>query len=863
VGIQQDKLIGQNLSRYAILECLGAGGMGTVYRARDTLLDRIVAVKLLNLDPAISKEQIERFFREARVTSALNHPNICTLFDFIQDGGRFFIIMEFLQGESLREVLNREGSLPLHRVIEILLPVCSALQAAHDKGIVHRDVKPANIIITQDGTVKVLDFGLAKLRSDSPEPGQCSQREKNPPVSIRTSFSGLSGTASYMSPEQIRGEAVDGRSDIFSMGIILQELLTGNTPFAGEDAWEVMQNILQKEPEPVTLDNKKEIRRARAVLAKALQKERDKRWRTCNELAMALASLVDQRWQRMLWALAALMLATLFSLWILIRPNSPMEAPVFKYTPLGYISSSASCPSFSADGRVLAFNNWNYAIDKGESITLMAWPERTIIRHYDLYSKNIDLSPDGMRLVGDFPPYFKIFDTAMKSEATLPFRGRDPDWSPDGRSIAYSDHAETAHAEQPAIHVYDTIGHTTRQLSPQDGQGYAHPVWSGDGRMILCTRGLGSIHELCLIDVLAGDCKTISNFKSWCWYPAFSPDGQYIYYVSNARGANDLYKIAFDSKHHRLGKSHQLSSGVGFSSFALHPSRNEIVFDKIVSQCRLDIAPLTPDGAIDWYQQKTVVYLHQAIENMELSPDGQVVLLEGNQAGLRAILIYDLENGKEIWRYAGQSPFAPSWFPDGRWIAFDAGGGDQADIWRINWHTNQLEKIIEHPGADWGPTVSPDGAWICFTSNRSGTLQLWLQHLDSRQVQQITHSGCPRSRGFWSPDGRKIAFWEAGASDSLYICCLDLSSQKNERIFIHQYHDQLFYKQLLWNETDDKIFFRHCGILVQLSLRDNSIATKNLPEESQAVWSFALDNHAFYGIYQDISTELWLAEFEE
>jgi len=246
--------IGTQISHYTIEKKIGEGGMGIVYRATDRRLFRPVALKILP-DHLISiKEVQQRLIQEARAASSLNHPNICSVFDVGEYKGSYFIVMEYLEGETLREILKRRDSLPETEVIEIAIQICEALAAAHEKGIIHRDIKPDNIMIKKNGRIKVMDFGLAKISDqfyDIDSENQLSILHSNIKTSFRTSFSTFQGTVNYMSPEQIDNEKVDSRTDIFSLGIVLYELLTGEAPFAGKDDLEIMQSILHYSPKPI------------------------------------------------------------------------------------------------------------------------------------------------------------------------------------------------------------------------------------------------------------------------------------------------------------------------------------------------------------------------------------------------------------------------------------------------------------------------------------------------------------------------------------------------------------------------------------------------------------------------------------
>ena len=287
-------MIGKTISHYKILSKLGEGGMGVVYEAQDTRLLRSVAIKILPSHLVSDEKHRFQFAQEARAASALNHPNICTVHDVGQKGDVHFIVMELVAGKTLREVLIERGSLPESEVLDIGIKVCDALSAAHEKSIVHRDIKPENIMVTGKGEVKVMDFGLAKLfGGDFSEPESAGYSDETFDSSVsaghfRTSVSAFPGTVGYMSPEQIRKAELDGRSDLFSLGVVLFELLTGIPPFAGRNRVSLSKSVLNDKPaSPSKINLKISPEIERAVL-KALAKNANARPESADAFRSAL-----------------------------------------------------------------------------------------------------------------------------------------------------------------------------------------------------------------------------------------------------------------------------------------------------------------------------------------------------------------------------------------------------------------------------------------------------------------------------------------------------------------------------------------------------------------------------------------------
>jgi serine/threonine protein kinase/Tol biopolymer transport system component len=542
---------GSRLGPYEILAPLGAGGMGEVWRARDPRLGRDVAVKVLPASFSADPERLRRFQQEARAAGALNHPNITAVYDIGSHEGTTYVVSELLEGETLDTRLG-EGPLSPRKAIEYALQIARGLAAAHEKGIVHRDLKPENLFITRDGRVKILDFGLARF--NAPDGGESPSGL--PATSAGTEPGIVLGTLGYMSPEQVRGRPADPRSDIFSFGAVLYEMLSGKRAFPGTSAADTISAILREDPPEVSRSDRQIPDALERIIRHCLEKQPEERFRSAHDLAFALEAVsgasgstsavvplalrarprfVRENWRWILALGAAVLAGALLDRFL----RSPAEPHLVTFHPLTYSGTDFS-PAASPDGRTLAFASerdgrrriWLKQLAGGNEVALTSGPD-----------DDPRFSPDGSMVL------FARSEGSRMMLYRVPLLGGEPrklaedasdgDWAPDGRRIAFVRKSLKAGVLGSSVFVAAADGAGAREVARIEEHALRWPRWSPDGRrIVLVDNGLaGASRPILLVDVDSGKTRQITPPGRGAVISAnWSGDGSDLLYTVGVRG---------------------------------------------------------------------------------------------------------------------------------------------------------------------------------------------------------------------------------------------------------------------------------------------------------------------------------------
>jgi len=782
--------------RYRTTEQIGQGAMGEVFLAEDTILRRKVALKFLQ--PDLEKDPVarRRLIREAMAAAALDHPFICKIYDIGDLDGRTFFAMEHVEGETLREKLS-QGPLPIAEAIHLAAEIAGGLANASETGVVHRDIKPSNIFITKHGHAKIVDFGLAKLEpSESTSPTE----DDTPTVLFDNDLTiegTMMGTVSYMSPEQVRGEKLDTRTDIFSFGVVLYEMVTGQKPFTGTTSGSVLAAIINDDPAPVSQLNPDVPEGLEAVITKSLVRDKEHRYQTASEVMMALNLLQGQ-------------------------PNSRKDT-----TPLPVSSRTKSFRLIAMTASITAL----IAI-----VILMTWfwylsprnrrfgPSQTLVplTSYTGHEHSPTFSPDGDRVAfswdgenqNNFNIWVKQIGEGVGSPRQLTSSSLDdinPTWSPDGRYIGFLRHLGSRQSE---VRIIPSEGGPERRLLEIDAsRQFPSLAWSPDSTAVaVSTRSeIGQSSSLSILFVDSGELHHLTSSEENTVsdrFPAFSPDGRTVAFSRYTSGfVSQIFLLDLTEEYHSIGEPRQLTEETGL---ATHPvwtaDGSEIVYSYSLgmTEPRLRRIPISgngrsrpfpftqnalsptisADGNRLAYEERTWradIYRVNLLEETDpalvggiqgerfvsstrwdaaprFSPDGNYVAFASERSGSREIWVCDNQgrDPRQLTFFKEAASTFPSWSPDSKRISFVTTLDGQEDIFVINMEGGNPIRLTSDSFGDSNPSWSADGNWIYFQSNRGGSRQIWKISAEGGEPQQVTVEGARYAKE--SVDGKLLYF---------------------------------------------------------------------------------------------------------
>jgi len=777
--------------RYQIIEELGKGGMGKVYKVHDTEIREKVALKVLKSEIALDEKTIERFRNEIRLARKIAHKKVGRMFDLGKAEGTYFITMEYVPGQDLKGLIRQTGKLAIETTVSIAKQVCEGLEEAHKLGVIHRDLKPGNIMINREGNVRIMDFGIAR-----------SIKTKG-----LTGAGVMIGTPEYMSPEQAEAKAVDHRSDIYSLGIVLYEMVTGLLPFEGDTPLSIAMKHKSEKLKAPKLLNPQIPDDLNSLILKCLEKSKTDRYQAVEEVSKDISGIekkipltqrvvpkrkpatskeITVKFNLKKVFASALIIIILLAVagYFLFRPGRPdTDIKIGTTKQISHEPGLEIDPKVSPDGKMVAFVKG--PLGKTRLVVRQVAGGRPIEVTQDFPGSQRwpQWSPEGTQLafysegaiyvvpsLGGVPR--RIVDKVENSSA------HSPAWSPDGNKIAF--------VQNDSIYVFTLDTETSEKIA---GAKEVHSLsWSPDGSQIayvsgnigfvfskfdiptvvftlICNKAPSSIH---IASLSRGTTVRVTSNDHLNTNPVWTPDKKHILFISDRGGARDIYAVPLTSSSRPSGTATRLTTGLNAHTMSISRDGQKLVYSVLNTTGNVRSIQIPKKGPLSISDSKPITKGNQIVETVDVSPDGQWAAYSSNLSGNADIYKMLVAGGEAIQLTTHPSDdFTPRWSPDGEKIAFHSFRQGNRDICLMTKDGRSIQVLTDDPSQEFGPDWSPDGLKIVFFSDKTGRYELYVVSKDETgwgKPEQITFDG--GLEAIWSPLGDYIAYI---SEDSLKI----------------------------------------------------------------------------------------------